>query len=215
MHTPESLLKLSNALGRFYALQEMRLRQAQSVSSVHVPIKLLTNVERTRLAKVNEMLDKGQNPYNAQRLKDDGKNLGGSNANERVINYDALEMETEAHYQARLDKWSERPEVHDDVVIDDLDLRSETENGWNPIILDSTGKIIGYRLYCTFCSKEVEAHRATLGKGDPRKIVKREVINLPNGLNTIDDKLIHVTDKTIACPECCLKVKDTKFPDFD
>lgn len=195
-----------------------------AVASVHVPIKLLTDKERTRHSKVESLLAKGENPYTPDLLKESGKNLHGSNATDRVINYDALDRETEEQFKAKLDHWSERPTPHNN-TIEGLDLRSEAEIKRDP-----------FKLYCSFCGNEIkESFRATVGSGPSRKILKREVVKDEKGLNTIEDKMIHVTDKLTACPDCCLELQATetlvrnsrrqiiatelvnhvKFPDFD
>lgn len=171
-----------------------------SVASVHVPIKLLTTKERERHTKVEALLSKGQNPYTADRLKEDGKNLHGSNAKERVINYEALASESEAMYQERLDKWSERPDVHEDSILDDMDLNAGV----------TLAPRDPFKLYCSFCGEETNELTATKGNGPARTIVKREPVALDNGLYTIEEKAFHVTDKLVACSGCCLKLQATE-----
>lgn len=157
---------------------------------------------RERIAKVNRMLAEGKNPYTSDQLKQDGKNLGGTNAKDRVINYEALTAESEEAYKLRLDKWSERPEPIYKAYIDDLDLRSDAEKLRDP-----------FKLYCSFCGDHIpDPSRATEGKGAERMIRKDEIIPLPNGLNTIETRFLPMADKIVACPDCSLKVTKVKFP---
>ena len=62
-------------------------------------------------------------------------------------------------------------------------------------------------LVCSFCGVHVEKFNATFGVGKPRKIVSTQYTRDING-NLVDyeDKVIHVAEKVVACPKCCLQV---------
>lgn len=67
------------------------------------------------------------------------------------------------------------------------------------------------KLYCTYCDAQVDETRATFGTGKPEKIKKIELQTI-NGYEEEIEKIIYITPKLVACPDCCLKIKKIKFP---
>lgn len=184
------------AIGRYWSKLAREARQRESVASVHVPVKLLTNKERERLIKVEELVGRGVNPYNASRMKEEGKNLGG--ALERVIDYSDREQLNEAAHAALLKKWSERVLDQDEpLYLDDIDMDV-------PIAQDVTpGEVL-----CSFCGKSTPRITSTVGKGEPKISVLLEPLTVGDEVTIIERKIFRQR-KAIACPACCLNLKTT------
>lgn len=173
------------------------LSDKERVASVHVPVKLLTDKERTRYQKVDLLLQQNQNPYNVERLKEDGKNLGG--AIEKVIDYSAKKERDEKEHASLQKKWSERVTSENDV---ELDIPSFFTSDEKHRMLNPDPE----KVKCSFCGDWISRVNATFGKGKPR--VSRQIVNIrPDDLPpTFDEKVFIQNKKLVACPDCCLRI---------
>lgn len=175
-------------------LQQSREAQRLSVAAVHVPVKLLTDKERSRLKHVNEQLKDGRNPYNETSKS----SLGGSNALDRVIPYDPSDRGDDEVRKLEK-KWrSGVSELSRKVLL-------------SFSILQPREKPDPEKVECTFCGKQVSRILATNGKGTPRRTVKNEVVTV-GGEPTIQTLVYYSQVKTVACPDCALEAKDIEFP---
>lgn len=69
------------------------------------------------------------------------------------------------------------------------------------------------KLTCSFCKKEVDRIHATEGKGKLDKFYKREIVDRGSEGIEIIEKIVHFTPTVVACPNCCLNVKQgINFP---
>ena len=144
-------------------------------------MSFLTPKELERLAKVRKQLAAGINPY-AQIVT------------LRPVVYNAeriIREQSETEIQALESKWGAREPEGDTSL--DIDL-GPTEN-----------RLPGV-LYCSFCDQRVDQINATFGIGPLQKIAKEEIKRIGN-MKWIEEKIVHFTDKLIACPDCALKIK--------
>ena len=181
-------------------LADRKAIEAALVSSVHSQNgkNEFNDKVRTRIEVVNTLLKNGENPYNASRMKEEGKNLGGSL--ERTINHDGLRGRDEAQVKELETKWGQREPLEilylDDVTFDPTEPEAEVAPG---------------DVYCSFCGLKISKVTATSGKGPLNLIIKQE-IKILDGIRTIEEKLVFHAPKVAACKDCCLNVKDVDFP---
>lgn len=175
-----------------------RLRR-EAVASVHVPVKILTDKERASWIKIKASLDKGENPYTTDRLKAEGKNLGGSNQLERVIDHDGVKQRSEDTIKALELKWQSGADEIEIPVYLDLDL------GTKGPPLDPN------KVECSFCHRPVDRIVATTGRGPLHKFYKDEIVEF-EGIKFLETKVIHRIEKANACPDCVMSLTTTDFP---
>lgn len=60
---------------------------------------------------------------------------------------------------------------------------------------------------CSFCRGPLDERTLTRGIGKPRKIVRQEQVTQEDGTITLEDVIIHVSTKVVACPDCVLNIK--------
>lgn len=60
---------------------------------------------------------------------------------------------------------------------------------------------------CSFCQGPLDERTLTRGIGKPRKIVRQEAVTQEDGTVTLEDVIIHVPAKLVACPDCVLNIK--------
>ena len=77
---------------------------------------------------------------------------------------------------------------------------------WNALAIPA-GVVAVAAVSCSFCGVEVNENTLTRGTGKPRKILTSETIITPEGETALIDKIIHVQENVIACPDCVLKIK--------
>jgi len=76
---------------------------------------------------------------------------------------------------------------------------------WDTLAIPSRVAVVA--AVCSFCGIEVREETLTRGTGRPRKILTSETIIEPNGDTSLIDKMIHVQNNVIACPDCVLNIK--------
>lgn len=186
---------------RAVILAARALADRDAVASVHVAPKLLTDKERKRLIEVKQMLAEDRNPFALEEMKKAGKDprVGGSTKPKT----EAVQRElSKEQVEALTEKWGKRDFSNDEdlVYFDDITLVSET-----PAVPAGV-------LLCSFCKTEVDETRATRGKGLPKFVLETHVIKNDLG-ETIgfEDKWRVKVKKVIACPNCCLHIKQTQF----
>lgn len=198
---------------RLAYLASVEEQRRASVRGVHVPAKLLTDKERERSLKVRGFLDRGRNPYTADQLKKDGKNLGGSAS----VSEPTYAIRDDSNRVAELEaKWATRhkhfdgPLYLDDIIMDDP-----------PPQVDKDGLPI---IYCSYCGVVVDRVNATRGTGKMRVTIRPT--NIDNYGPSFDEKVIVRVQKVTTCPDCCLHLLPTlnrrgevvnhvKFPETD
>ena len=96
-------------------------------------------------------------------------------------------------------------------VVEGIDLRSAFPQ--QPTRL-SQGNVIPDPAYvrCSWCGMWLHRDQATFGKGVLDKTRVEEIIEI-NGVKVIDEKVVHFSRKQVACPDHCLMIKDTVFPE--
>jgi hypothetical protein len=149
---------------------------------------VLTEHQRARVRQIKESLANDENPYT--ELANRGQLGVGSDVKDRQPIVREVSQARVSELEA---KWSKKFDKADEEVYIDLDLGA-TER-------DPT------KLYCSFCGKEVEQIDATYGKGPLRKSVKDYILSLPDGNKIWEEKMIHFSDKLVACPTHCLLIK--------
>lgn len=156
--------------------------------------KLLTDKQRARLKSIREMLAAGYNPYSHVSPEDQGgldRDRAARKAEARVIEI----LESRVQELERKWKSGEGPDILTvGITIDDM-----------PSLLSRESEKDPDKLYCNFCKSEVSHSRATVGKTLKTYMGTEEVFI--DGFRVVRDKLIHRTIETVACPNCCLKVK--------
>ena len=146
--------------------------------------------DRARLAKVRDMLAKGESPYahisngGASPIRSQLKSVEVEPSQERI---ESLET-----------KWrsGEGPTLRCELPkIDDLQLWTEEElKPRDPMIL-----------HCTFCGKPTSESVATRGK--TTKMFFKDEVKEINGVKVIESKAIFRTIKVVACQACALKIQ--------
>lgn len=125
---------------------------------------------------------------------------------ERAIHKKRIGKElTEEEYLAIEAKWKARKDgyVKAPPVILNID--------WSDIAVPERDPL---KHYCSFCGVEVDQTRLTKGSGHPRAMIKEE-LKIIHGVPTIEEKIIHVTEKLEACPDCSLHVPKADIPNSD
>lgn len=169
--------------------------EAKSVSSVHVPVKLLTDKERARFNKVEALMSSGSNPYNMGGAVDAGGSI--LDKPERLTPNPANYL-TDSQVKALEVKWRRG--------VSDPDLRIKVDLEVKPPVLDPD------KIACTFCETIIPKILATHGKGMMRTMRKIEWY-MVDGIKTFDEVIKHFPEKVVACPDCVLLVKDVRFPE--
>lgn len=78
---------------------------------------------------------------------------------------------------------------------------------WDVLAIPARPVVAVSVVVCSFCGVEVDENTLTRGTGKPRKILTSETIITPEGETALIDKIIHVQENVIACPDCVLKIK--------
>lgn len=201
--TLEQQAYIAKRITRSLMIAERKRLESASVANVlgQGGIELKPH-EKASLEKVRIALEKGQNPYNHARMSENGKNLSGPL--ERVIDYKAL-AERDANEVAALEKkWQAR---HDTLspgatIVPGLNLISPAFAAKHA---DPINKV------CTLCGSPVSPERLTEGTGKAQRVSKLELVEDSTGVIGFEEKVFYRPTKAIACPECCLQLKTTKF----
>lgn len=110
---------------------------------------------------------------------------------------------TDKEVKALDKKWKEGKEGTRNKVIFDLSHPNSPAKEWFPE--DQSSKQDQNKLYCSFCRSEVSSSRATFGRGPIRFTDKFETISVDP--RVVKKTTIVTSDKLVACPNCCLKIK--------
>lgn len=156
---------------------------------------VLSSKERASMERVDSLLKEGKNPFSADELKKQGKNLGGTQSeatNGNITRYERSPEELQNYLEERSKFWKSGVRSNprgklkfrdDSQLLKELGLAPET-----PFERDKPG-----HLTCSYCGKQVLRSEATIGK----------VINP----QTLSDKL-----KTkVACSEHSLYLVNERW----
>jgi hypothetical protein len=187
----------------------------------------LTPEQSRRVRKINEATTPDQlaklytkEGMGMQATPDDG-GLDKDRARKRIEELASQEAaRIEAEYEARKAAWAKRPQPRADTTVrlgaSLLNLIPAEHEPPQPTVLDkTTGKQVPDPLYrqCSYCREWVHESRITHGSGPLYKIRKIELSYDPiYGIEIAKEKIIHTSNRIVACPACCLNVRDTKFP---
>lgn len=152
---------------------------------------LLTDKGRARLTKVRDMLEKGISPYAELAAK-------GQMGIQHIPKKTREDKPTATKIVA-----TPKPikSFYKPTPMEDLDLGVGEKQ--DP-----------FKVYCSFCGHETDIYEATIGTGKLRKIVKHDLFKVGSEL-VYEEKVIHVTDKLTACPDCCLRIKPIMADEHD
>lgn len=150
-------------------------------------IETNTPKQKARLAKVRELLAKGENPY-ADIGKD--KLLIGEAKFVRVKHDNLKELER---------KWQSGANAPQGLPLYRADAQILKDLGIEP----TPTKVVNVDLeFCSFCEQPTPRISITYGKGHPRKFIKLELIRKDGEVIDFEQKVIHVVDRLKACPAC-------------
>lgn len=184
-----------DAKANYLALKAQLEREAIA-SLPRSPMDWLTSKQREKVKETQALLAQGSSPFDGMANKGQ---LGGS------VKVPKASQETELSPTklAALDKkWSERPPIPKETILDDVDL------GVSP-------KPTPGQLICSFCGDLVQECQATRGKGPLRMLVRVEETITPDGELFVDEKVSFQSRKAVSCPNCVLKLDKVSYPQGD
>lgn len=128
---------------------------------------VLSSKERASMERVESLLKEGKNPFSADELKKQGKNLGGAHESEatngNITRYEKTDTELQNYLEERSQFWKSGVRSNprgklkfrdDSQLLKELGLAPET-----PFERDKPG-----HLTCSYCGKQVLRSEATIGK---------------------------------------------------
>lgn len=163
---------------------------------------LLTTKERARLAKVQEALTKGENPYSKLELL----NIGSSTEKHKKPQKTLTRQERKnlvKHWKSGVRTQPARtngiqfaagnfPNSPISQLLTNLDtVEARIHKIEHPV--------------CSFCGVDVARISCTQAK-IPKSMIKRVITELESGDIRIDKEVIHFSHELLACEKCCHKV---------
>jgi len=201
--TKTPLLLYSREVGFSRSRDEAMRNEVKSVHN-HSGLTNTTSAIKTRIAKVTESLATGERLY-AKDADTPTADQGGLLADRKVqaeARLREVEIRSDQEFSELVSKWEEKfPPVN---TLGPITPGLINDLGLDPTIVFPAGPC------CTFCGKSVEEVHATHGRRPLRKVSVTEEIIVAGKLITTT-KIVHTTDKQLACPDCCLKITDTMF----
>jgi len=126
---------------------------------------------------------------------------------------------TDDEFRVYGEKWSNKavPAVSRRVQshlhrIPTIDLRLAIPQKEQPRLKGTTSPDPDY-VRCDFCGTWTHKDKATFGSGELDKTRLEEIQILPSGERIVNETVVHFTRKLTACPNHCLSIVNTKFPD--
>lgn len=169
----------------------------------------LTDEGRARLKVVREALAAGENPYS----KTENRDQGGLDRDRAVRRAEAALVRaerSEQQVQELEQKWQsgEGPEL-------EWEKRQKHRiKGFSLFTAEDRKPRDLDKLFCAFCQVEVSHNTVTVGKRTVRHTEFESVT--VNGITTIEERIYYRAIRTMACPDCCLKVGSIEFsPDLE
>ena len=144
---------------------------------------------KERVAKVRKQLEDGTLEF------DQSKEHGKSRIPQAVVR--------EKDWTKLDKKWSEGVEGNKSERVFDLSNPNSLAKDWFPA--DQSIPVPSDKVFCSFCQNEIKHTNPTYGRGPIRFIEKFETLSVDP--RVVQTSLIVTSDKLVACPNCCLKIK--------
>ena len=144
---------------------------------------------KERVEKVRKQLEEGTLTF------DQSKEHGKSEPAQKVVR--------EKDYTELDKKWSEGIEGGSGKRTFDLSNPDSPAKDWFPS--DQSIPVPSDKTFCSFCRDEIVNSNPTFGRGPTRFVDKFETISVEP--RVVLHKTIITSDKLVACPNCCLKIK--------